>query len=76
MVLKNVIKLISVFFHFLLLLLSYAGQANAHEVVPNIADIRIEGKSIKINLRLNLEAYLSGIDLSELVNTDDAEQLN
>ena len=76
MVLKNVMKLISVFFHFLLLLLSYSGQATAHEVIPNIADIRIEGKSIKIKLRLNLEAYLSGMDLSELVNTDNAEQFN
>lgn len=51
-----------------------AAKLDAHEVLPNIADIRIEGKSIYVDLRLNVEAYLAGINLSGLTNIDEAEE--
>ena len=49
-------------------------QSEAHEVTPNIADIYVDSKSITIELRFNAEAFLARIDLSNLENTDDAEQ--
>ena len=63
--------------HILLILTFWVGIAtkiNAHEVSPNIADIRIEGKSIYVDLRLNVEAYLADINLANLTNTDEAEE--
>ena len=49
-------------------------QSAAHEVTPNIADISIDGKSITVELRFNVEAYWARIDLSAVENTDEAEQ--
>ena len=49
-------------------------QSAAHEVIPNIADISIDGKSITVELRFNVEAFLARIDLSAIGNTDEAEQ--
>ena len=46
----------------------------AHEVMPNIADIRVKGKSIYVDLRLNVEAFLADINLAEFTNTDEAEE--
>ena len=49
-------------------------QSAAHEVTPNIADIYVDSKSITVELRFNAEAFLARIDLSNLENTDEAEQ--
>ena len=51
-------------------------QTTAHEVTPNIADISIDGKSITVEIRFNVEAFLAGIDLSVIGNTDEAEQIS
>ena len=51
-------------------------QTTAHEVTPNIADIAIDGKSITVEIRFNVEAFLAGIDLSVIGNTDEAEQIS
>ncbi len=45
----------------------------AHEVQPAIADLRAADGTIELILDLNLEAYLAGIDLDGLLDTDDAE---
>ena len=58
---------------FLLLLSSLAGAAQAHEVLPAIADMSAEQGEITIDMQLNLEAHLADIDLDQLFNTDDAE---
>ena len=63
--------------HFLFIFTAWVGltvKISAHEVTPNIADIRIEGKSISIDLRLNLEAFLANINLAKLSNTDEADE--
>ncbi|WP_246035868.1 HupE/UreJ family protein [Aliishimia ponticola] len=52
----------------------FAFSAAAHEVLPAIADLRAEDGDVSLTIDLNLEAYLSGIDLDGLENTDDAEQ--
>lgn len=45
----------------------------AHEVQPAIADLRAADGTIELILDLNLEAYVAGIDLDGLLDTDDAE---
>ena len=51
-------------------------QSLAHEVTPNIADIYVDSKSIIVELRFNVEAFLASIDLSNIEDTDDAERVS
>ncbi|MFW8634643.1 HupE/UreJ family protein [Cribrihabitans pelagius] len=48
-------------------------DAAAHEVTPAIADFTVEDGRISISLRLNAEAFVAGMDLDGLSNTDHAE---
>ena len=50
--------------------------ANAHEVTPTIADFRVEDGQIALDLRLNIEAFVAGINLDGMEDTDQAEQSN
>ena len=47
---------------------------HSHEVTPAIGDIFQKQDGIQLEIRLNLEAFLSGIDLSDISNTDEATQ--
>lgn len=51
-----------------------AGTAQAHEVQPAIADIEVEGDTLRLSFALTLESYLSGIDLDGLQDTNEAPQ--
>lgn len=43
----------------------------AHEVLPTIADLSVaEDGLVTLDLRVNLEAFVSGIDLDKVTNTD------
>lgn len=53
----------------------WSGLASAHEVVPTIADLMVEDGRVTIEMRVNLEAQLSGIDLDGLDDTDAAENV-
>tara|TARA_X000000368_G_scaffold224151_1_gene176938 strand:+ start:1194 stop:2342 length:1149 start_codon:yes stop_codon:yes gene_type:complete len=64
----NVTLLIKVLF------VSLASDAQSHEVTPAIADILQYEDGVQLEIRLNLEALLSGIDLSNISNTDEATQ--
>ncbi|WP_299499548.1 HupE/UreJ family protein [uncultured Roseobacter sp.] len=62
----------------LLLALSTAGawaslsRVMAHELVPTIADLTVvDGQSVVLDFRINLEAFLAGVDLDVAENTDD-----
>ncbi|WP_299416923.1 HupE/UreJ family protein [uncultured Sulfitobacter sp.] len=57
----------------LALLLSTTG-VRAHEVVPTIADITVTQGSADLRLRINLEAFLAGVDLDTFEDTNDAPQ--
>ena len=50
-----------------------AGLAQAHEVVPTIADVQSSDGQVTLDLRVNLEALMSGIDLDAVADTNDAE---
>jgi len=50
-----------------------SGFAAAHEVVPTIADLTVEDGAARVDMRVNLEAQLSGIDLDAVEDTDAAE---
>ncbi len=53
----------------------WSGLASAHEVVPTIADLMVVDGRVTIEMRVNLEAQLSGIDLDGLDDTDAAENV-
>ncbi len=57
---------------FALILLSLA--ARAHEVTPTIADLSVGGGNVVLELGLNIEAFLAGIDLDGLGDTDTSGQ--
>ncbi|WP_102874330.1 HupE/UreJ family protein [Phaeobacter inhibens] len=46
----------------------------AHEVTPTIADFEISGDQLTMDLRINAEAFVAGIDLDGMVDTDTAIQ--
>ena len=48
-------------------------KAQAHEVLPTIADLSVtEDGAVQLDLRVNLEAFLAGIDLDEITDTNTA----
>ena len=49
----------------------FASQVSSHELSPNIINLQIDKKRISIELTINLEAYLAGVDFSILDNTND-----
>lgn len=51
-----------------------SGAAQAHEVVPTIADLTVEDGQATLGLQINLEAFLAGVDLNEVEDTDNAPQ--
>jgi len=44
-------------------------DAHAHEVKPTIGDLSVGGGNVVLELRLNIEAFLAGIDLDGLGDT-------
>ncbi|MDC0737159.1 HupE/UreJ family protein [Cognatishimia sp. SS12] len=48
--------------------------ASAHEVNPTIADLSVAEGTATLDLRLNAEAFLSGLDLDAVGDTDDAAE--
>ncbi|WP_375172902.1 HupE/UreJ family protein [Pseudooceanicola sp.] len=48
--------------------------AMAHEVLPTIGQFSLEGESARLELRLNAEAFVAGIDLDGLENTNTSDK--
>ncbi|WP_101066692.1 HupE/UreJ family protein [Roseovarius salinarum] len=57
-----------------LLWLAGAISVAAHEVTPAVGDLTVEGQSARLELRLNLEAFIAGIDLDSIENTNETEK--
>ena len=51
-----------------------SSPAQAHEVVPTIADLTVAEGRAELNLRINLEAFIAGVDLDTVEDTNDAPQ--
>ena len=54
-------------------ILTLTGPLRAHEVTPAIADMKAEGDVIRFDIRLNVEAFVAGIDLDGLADTNASE---
>lgn len=48
--------------------------ANAHEVLPSIADMRVVDGEVTFEIRANLESFIAEINLTEMQDTDQAAQ--
>lgn len=46
--------------------------ANAHEVTPSIADMSTRDGVMTLDVRLSLEGFIAGIDLSDVTDTNEA----
>ncbi len=57
-----------------LLVLVTSFVAQAHEVTPTIGDLKVEGGVVVLALRLNVEAFLAGIDLDVIADTNASDQ--
>ena len=54
--------------------LSWGMSGRAHEVAPTIADFTVDDGTLSMVMRLNAEAFLAGIDLDGLGDTDDTDE--
>ena len=56
-----------------IMMLTVSSAARAHEVVPSIGDLTVTDGTAELQMRVNVEALLSGIDLDEVEDTNNAE---
>ncbi|MEP2715691.1 HupE/UreJ family protein [Pseudophaeobacter sp.] len=55
-------------------MLCFAGPTRAHEVTPTIADFDVSEGQIAFVLRMNIEAFVAGIDLDGRADTDTSDK--
>ena len=60
----------------LLIILLPTRILHAHEISPSVSDLVINGDSVSLEIRLNLESFVARIDLQSLSDTDDTEVAN
>ncbi|MEX0340369.1 MAG: HupE/UreJ family protein [Arenibacterium sp.] len=48
--------------------------AVSHEIVPTIGDLEVREGQVVLTLRMNLEAFLAGIDLDTVIDTNTADE--
>ncbi|WP_407493419.1 HupE/UreJ family protein [Pseudooceanicola sp. MF1-13] len=51
-----------------------AGQGRAHEVLPTIIQLSTEGQDVRLEMRMNAEAFVAGIDLDGLKDTNTSDR--
>ena len=56
----------------LVTLLTFAAQA--HETRPSIADVTITADEVVMDIQINVEAFVAGVDLSQVSDTNLSEQ--
>lgn len=53
----------------------WAGAAaKAHEITPTIGDLTVTDGRLVLDLRMNIEAFVAGIDLDSLADTNNSEK--
>lgn len=58
---------------FVLVWFTTVSAAQAHEVLPSIADLRAEDGQVIFEVRANLESFVAGINLSEVADTNETD---
>lgn len=56
--------------------MAFVSSSRAHEIQPLIVDLEAHDGVIDLRMRVNLEAILAGIDLSAILDTDEADEAN
>lgn len=60
---------------FVLLLSTLSGQAaRAHEVGATVTDFAVRDGRLSFEMRMNVEAFIAGVDLDSVVDTNDSDQ--
>ncbi|UWQ89585.1 HupE/UreJ family protein [Rhodobacteraceae bacterium M382] len=54
--------------------LQFVSPVQAHEVTPTIGDLTVSEGTVRLELRLNVEAFVAGIDLDDLADTNETPQ--
>jgi hypothetical protein len=57
------------------ILVTSASFVSAHETLPTIADLEVVDGQIVFSMRANVEAFMAGINLDEVTDTDEAEEV-
>lgn len=57
-----------------LLVTFWAIAAQAHETRPSIADVTINAEEVVMEIQVNVEAFVAGVDLSTITDTNLSEQ--
>lgn len=57
-----------------LLWITTLSAANAHEVLPSIADMRTSDGQVTFEVRASLESFIAGINLTETTDTNESAQ--
>ena len=52
--------------------LAFSVTASAHEVTPSIADLSVKDGVLTLDVRLSLEGFIAGIDLTDVTDTNAA----
>jgi len=52
----------------------WSGAAQAHEVRPTVGDLSLSGRSVTLELDLNVEAFVAGVDLDSTDDTNAVQQ--
>ena len=55
-------------------LLTLPGVSQAHELRPAVASVTMTSSKLQLKLQLTVETLLAGIDLTEVIDTDEAPQ--
>ena len=58
----------------LVILLAFSGPSQAHELRPAVANVTVTQSKIQVELQLTVETLLAGIDVTEVMDTDEAPQ--
>lgn len=57
-----------------LCLVFWASLVAAHEVSPTIADFRVDGDEIRFEMRMSAEAFVAGINLDGMADTNESDR--
>ncbi|MHA6261963.1 HupE/UreJ family protein [Arenibacterium sp. CAU 1754] len=68
------VKLVFIAFLSTLGVLTASPQVRAHEVTPTIGDLKVENDLLTLDLRLNIESFVAGIDLDGMTDTNASDK--